>query len=401
MDDPAVMLGRIAHIVASSRQGPRGDFPIDDEARNCVENLIALCGDHHALVDGQPRTYSVGVLRQIKADHERRIAYLTKSAQRDDSRKRFVSETLYGSLLPITHLPAVVFGAPSPHSDADYDLIRKHVRATARRMLTPFLLKDGMLFTLCDLRSKNPFQQFIRGDVQQFRTSELVKDPEGGRRIKTLLNRAMFQYGGRIGVRYDPAHRRYYFEPVRVGEVREIRYRLKSGSLSTRKVVWQPVTKATGIAKSYWIHLGAALNFAQLAPNQWALTVRPERHLTTDGETPVAPKWIGRRVTRLKAKMYNNKYLGELQFWLSFLSKDRPRFILDFGRQSLIVESRLVWFDIKWPGVGHDEPARAIETVADDLFSIAELNAAASGEWYPDEEAATEEDEEIDDADDE
>jgi hypothetical protein len=99
----------------------------------------------------------------------------------------------------------------------------------------------------------------------------------------------------------------------------------------------------------------------------------------------------------MKARMYNDKYLGELQFWLSFLAKDRPRFILDFGRQSVVVDARLVWFDIDWPGVAHDEPTRAIESVEDDLFTLADLHAATEGEPY-DENQETEgaEDEERD-----
>ncbi len=34
-------------------------------------NLLLLCGNHHKLVDDQPRTHTVEVLRRFKADHER------------------------------------------------------------------------------------------------------------------------------------------------------------------------------------------------------------------------------------------------------------------------------------------------------------------------------------------
>src|SRR4029077_4999397 len=124
---------------------------------------------------------------------------------------------------------SVVFAAPSLHSDADYELIKEQLRATRHRILTPFLLKDGMLFTFCDLTDKHPFRPFIRGEVKQFSARELWRDPEGARRYKTLLNRAMYKYGGRGGVGYAPGHRRYFFEPTKVGESREIRYRLKGG----------------------------------------------------------------------------------------------------------------------------------------------------------------------------
>src|SRR5262245_33608743 len=97
----SVAVGEIAHIVAASRQGPRGDEDLSDEERGDARNLILLCEPHHKLIDRQPRVYSVGVLRRMKEDHVRRIA--TKLQRRppvvlSDN----VTETLQSTLLPIT-----------------------------------------------------------------------------------------------------------------------------------------------------------------------------------------------------------------------------------------------------------------------------------------------------------
>jgi hypothetical protein len=77
--DGDAIIGEIAHIVGASRQGPRGDEPFDDAERNKHTNLILLCPTHHTIVDDQLRTYSVAVLRQMKADHEARMAALAKN----------------------------------------------------------------------------------------------------------------------------------------------------------------------------------------------------------------------------------------------------------------------------------------------------------------------------------
>ena len=77
MDDDAAFLGQVAHIVADSRQGPRGVSPLSDEDRDKHTNLLLLCGDHHKVIDSQPRTYSVSVLHRMKEDHERRIRQAT------------------------------------------------------------------------------------------------------------------------------------------------------------------------------------------------------------------------------------------------------------------------------------------------------------------------------------
>jgi hypothetical protein len=72
-DDDSAYIGEIAHIVADSRQGPRGNSPMTDEQRDHHDNLILLCRVCHGIIDSQPLTYSVSVLRAIKADHEDRI----------------------------------------------------------------------------------------------------------------------------------------------------------------------------------------------------------------------------------------------------------------------------------------------------------------------------------------
>lgn len=68
MDAP-VVVGQVAHIVARSPEGPRGDpnFPkakIHDES-----NLILLCPHHHSLVDAQESTYTVEDLQRWKQQH--------------------------------------------------------------------------------------------------------------------------------------------------------------------------------------------------------------------------------------------------------------------------------------------------------------------------------------------
>ncbi len=68
--DPAVILGKIAHIVAHGDKGPRADISLPVASRDRYDNWILLCGPHHDIVDGQPNTYTVTNLRTWKAEHE-------------------------------------------------------------------------------------------------------------------------------------------------------------------------------------------------------------------------------------------------------------------------------------------------------------------------------------------
>lgn len=149
---------------------------------------------------------------------------------------------------------------------------------------------------------------------------------------------------------------------------------------SKRNVVWQPMSKATGQTRNYWWHLAVGLNFLRVEKRQWCLSIRPERHLTSDGVTPLPPKQIGRRVTSKKARMWNDIYLSEVNFWRDYLSDGRPKLLLNFGDQSAVVDTRMLAFDVEWPGIPGDAKAFTNRTYDQDLFSRLEYDEALAGD---------------------
>lgn len=381
LDDP-VVVGEIAHIVAESRSGPRGGAMLSDEDRNKHTNLILVCPEHHTIIDRQPNTYSIAVVRQMKADHEARIRALSGEQEAGPERAR-VRERIYCTLLPVTHLPEVVFAAPCAFSDGQDEEFRKQIKWPRERdELTPFLLSEGKLFSFNDLRSAaGPFSEVVdRNRFETFRARSLWKEPEGSRRYMSLLNSALRRYAGRRGIRYDPLHKRYYFAPTEKGKERSVGYRSLSERWVRRKVVWRPVRRSTEEPRNFWWHLAAALRFHPMGGDQWCLSVRPERHLTSDSETPLPAERIGPRVTSLKAHMYNDLYLSEVNFWREYLSAGKPRTILKVGGQSIILDTRLLGVEVIWPGIPGDEKPFRNEAHPEDLFTLAEFRAAIEGE---------------------
>jgi hypothetical protein len=113
--DRLVVLGEMAHIVAESPGGPRGDSPLTPQERNRAENLILLCNNHHQLVDSQPKTYTVERLLEMKADHERWVERRLAAGTADEAdlaRPPRVEEVVHGALLPVERMPRFIFGAP-------------------------------------------------------------------------------------------------------------------------------------------------------------------------------------------------------------------------------------------------------------------------------------------------
>jgi hypothetical protein len=381
--DDAAILAEIAHIVADSRQGPRGDSAMSDDDRDKHTNLLLVCADHHTIIDRQPRTYSVPVLRQMKADHEGRISRAVAPA-RETARPTLKQELIHSSLLPVTHLPDAIFAAPCAFGDRQDNQVKQRLRYPEgdHEQLIRFILRDGKLFTFHNLHDpKGPFADVIdRRQVEDLRSKDLWDDAEGHRRFVDLMNKALYKYAARLDVRYDPLHHRYYFPATEPGKSRKISYRPLNARRRSRNVVLQPKRRSTGEPRGYWSHLAVGLRFHRMADKQWVLSLRPEFHLTKDGETVLPSEQIGRRVTRKKSRMRNYVYLAEVNFWRDYLSNGSPRIVLNFGDQSAVIGTEFLAFDVSWPGVPDDDMAFKNRSYAEDLFTRSEFNSAVGGE---------------------
>ena len=83
----ALVVAQICHIHAVSPDGPRGEPSLTQEELNSPDNLILLCRNHHAVVDGQYETYPAETLREwkqrLESEMERRLSADPESLQSD------------------------------------------------------------------------------------------------------------------------------------------------------------------------------------------------------------------------------------------------------------------------------------------------------------------------------
>ncbi len=63
-------LGEMAHIVARSEDGPRGESQLTLRERDKYSNLILLCPTHHSEIDKNYKDWSIDKLHSIKTEHE-------------------------------------------------------------------------------------------------------------------------------------------------------------------------------------------------------------------------------------------------------------------------------------------------------------------------------------------
>ena len=348
--------------------------------RNKAGNLILLCASHHTIIDRNPHTYSVHVLRQMKADHEKRMAVATQK-KLPQVKHELIDETVHSTLLRVSQLPRHVFSADCDYKENQKDGVRKVISYSdvPREELLPFILREHRLFAFQDLTAyNNPFAKAANPvGALRIATEDFCSEPEGRRRFVSLLNSAIAKYCGRRKVLFDKEHHRFYFVPLAEGVDRTEAYRTLTGRNDSRNVVWNPKRRSTGEGRPYWLHLAADLSFHRMAGDQWCLSVRPERHVTKDGQTPYNPKYVGRKVTRLKARMFNDAYLGEVHFWRDFLASGKPRLILNFGQQSAIIESELISLHVHWEGIPLDTKQFSNQVFEEDLFTFGELQLAS------------------------
>ncbi len=68
----------IAHIIADSPKGPRGDDTLSEVLKADISNLMLMCDEHHRLIDrGDEDGHPVELLNSMKQEHEARIEMLT------------------------------------------------------------------------------------------------------------------------------------------------------------------------------------------------------------------------------------------------------------------------------------------------------------------------------------
>ena len=377
--DESKPLAEMAHMIAYADDGPRADPSLPKEDRNKASNLILLCPTHHSLVDKFEYQFNVHVLREMKLQHERQF----NSSSFGKETPKLVKEPLHASLLPLTHLPLAVFGADTQYTKRNIrDLFDVLNNQAEKSILFAFELRDKKLYTFHDLRhNDNPFRgTYDQSTVESWKSTDLWASPDEHGLYVALLNRALRDLLFKKGVAYDDRHYRYYFMPGMAELKRKFAYISLSGRQTKKSIVSNPITRATGRPKSYWVHLAANLSFQHVASRQWVLTIRPERHLTRDGLKPYVHSSIGRTITRIKSTMYNWQYLQEIQLWREFITSAQPRQILEFGKQSIVIENNLLKEGIEWLGIPDDQRNFVFQEHPEDLFTSSAIDIVSGGE---------------------
>lgn len=373
-----VTLAQRAHLVGVGRQGPRSkEAPLSDDP-DAVENLTLFCGTHHAIVDGNPRIYSVEVLAKYKADHEARMAAKDLRV----SPPPFETDSVDVSVLSISELPGLVWRAESRFRTS-MEVIERLPRPMRGQVL-PFVLANGQVWAFHDLAdTRGPFKQVVKPESTQCLDAAELLDAQDRNIYVWLLNSALRMALRKRGIQYDRDHGRYYFLADHETVTRRVEAKTKTGRNQSAKKVVRQEGELVGNPRDVWWHLAAQLRFEEFATGIWGLTIRPEFHLTKDGKVPLDPRRVGRKVTKRKSRMYNEGYFDAVHFFRYFLLDGRARVVFEVGRQKIAIDGDFPQVDAKWPLIDDNRfnPVTMLDSGDEDDV----IDALASS-WHVDDE---------------
>ncbi len=156
----------IAHIVADSPDGPRGDAVRSELLAKDFNNLMLLCDAHHRKidieeVDGHPED----LLLEMKKEHEKRIELLTSILPENKTHLVFFGSNVGKQSSPITFKNCVQAILPDKYPTENY--------GTELGMVNSSILDDEKLYW--EMESANLERQF-KEKVEPLRLHNPIKD---------------------------------------------------------------------------------------------------------------------------------------------------------------------------------------------------------------------------------
>ncbi len=244
-----------------------------------------------------------------------------------------INERLVANLYRVTSLPERVYYASTK-------LRKKREIGKYIEKAPPFILREGKLYTFCDLNKSDTFQPVMKKGtkIESDVFKDWFSDEDYSRRAIELLNVCLKEHAWTKRLRFDGVKGRYFFRPRQIQVETEesssgsVIYRY-SGGKPVRipweiggRTRWREVsTRHTRRVKqedgSYkeepfgWRHQGFRANFVVVLDNLM-LKLEPTYLLTKDdGKTPRTNRWVGPILSHWLNQERNGQILRTLRFW--------------------------------------------------------------------------------------
>ena len=110
-DGSITCIDELAHIIGQQEKGPRGERALPLSQRDDFENLIVLCPSCHTMIDKNPQTFTVELIKKWKQEHEESIKFLMSAPifhHREEARN---------AIVPLLEENRTIYNMYGPYSD--------------------------------------------------------------------------------------------------------------------------------------------------------------------------------------------------------------------------------------------------------------------------------------------
>lgn len=239
------------------------------------------------------------------------------------------------NILEIQHLPKNLWHAAFK-LDSPYQL-KGHPDVTK---MPPFYVHDGRIFSFYNLeeilQNSPEVGSIYDADFEQISVDEFVALPNGERGLVQLLNKAVANHLGELGLIVDRSRGRAYFPKFNEGEYK-ITYkgRVRSATRTVTKARFKRNTEEV----IYWEHKAISYQPMRFG-DTWGIILNPGYSFTKDGEKhALGRERVGVLSTKRASRDYNQHVHHDITFWSAIFSDgEAPNFSLKsppFGTSSV------------------------------------------------------------------
>ncbi len=235
-----------------------------------------------------------------------------------------IQELVVGNLLEVKSLPTTLWSGTTQYEKPDE--VGKAVTEGG-----VFILREHRLWTFAELkRDEEPLRKAVDiASVQPTLVKTWITDDDKIRWLMALLNSALKNRMGRVGIKKD-IKGRFYFKANSDGSARK----WTNAGDREREVA---AKKLSADGKShFFVHAAAYIKFEKLG-ERFFVKIEPTYTFTEDGERPLAPKATGKLSIRWSGQQRNDTIIRNLLFWTKMITKSQKDFGIFTGGEEIVI----------------------------------------------------------------
>ncbi|MEO9533219.1 MAG: hypothetical protein ABJG68_09795 [Crocinitomicaceae bacterium] len=214
-EDQITVVGKVCHIEAASKKGPRFNISMNDDQRRDFENLILMCDEHHSIIDNPKNEgkFPKELIKEWKTEHQRKN--ISKAIDIDDKLVREAINSISNSIINSTEIvnsgnnnrTEIHNYFNEHHNDSEDFSIVQEIFEHAIKMasISPHTkeVDDGKLIHILEKIHLNFTSKEDIKEVREYFTRSINKKNAIERFLKDLDSETQLDLEGHISMKYN------------------------------------------------------------------------------------------------------------------------------------------------------------------------------------------------------